>query len=86
MLLSHGKNQDIKKAHKFYTEVIEKGNGKSYVDALYEISNLSGQSVNQSLYFLTKSADLGHQLAQHKLAVAYDVGVYNGIVPIDAER
>lgn len=99
-LRDSGDIQQLEKAKELYGRIISDYSNitqvKLYSSALYEYSmileNIADENDNDghlydiSFELLTKAAELGHSLAQHELAAAYNTGIYGGLVPIDAAR
>lgn len=79
---------------KYYRSIIENGasTGKVYSEALndlaelYETEGLATVDPIKAFELLVKAANVGHPVAQHKLAVAYSTGIYTSLTPIDLGR
>eukprot|EP01039_Chlorochromonas_danica_P007936 gene7936-8755_t len=75
----------------FYQYAAQRGEGRAANTALWRLSELARQEVclgDRSAWdWLVAAADAGNEEAQHRLSIAYSVGVYDGaLVPMDAGK
>lgn len=75
----------------FYQYAAQRGEGRAANTALWRLSELVREEVclgDRSAWdWLVAAADAGNEEAQHRLSVAYSVGIYDGaLVPMDAGK